>query len=110
MRPWNDVIRREGEEGNNIIIHYGLGKKMYCLRMPQLSAYCIKLGDFGTSELLRDGDSPAVRVHHFSTLENTPPELLVLGTHADVSFAMDTFQMALSMLHLFTGDAPYEVE
>ncbi len=78
--------------------------------MPQLSAYCIKLGDFGTSELLRNGDSPAVRVHHFSTLENTPPELLVLGTRASVSFAMDTFQMAISMLHLFTGDAPYEVE
>ncbi len=109
MRPWNDVISREGND-DNIIIHYCLGQQTYRLCMPQLSAYCIKLGDFGTSELLRNGDSPAVRVRHFSTLENTPPELLVLGTRANVSFAMDTFQMAISMLHLFTGDAPYEVE
>ena len=45
----------------------------------------------------------------FTTLENTAPEFLFLGSAAtSSSFAADTFGLGLSFLHLVTGYAPYE--
>jgi hypothetical protein len=63
---------------------------------------------------------------HYTTLENTAPEQLLLGAangsngsadeggtekvmvSAVSSFEADSFQLGLCMLHLYTGDAPYE--
>lgn len=44
----------------------------------------------------------------FTTLENTPPEFLLLGSFARQSYAADTFPLGLCLLHLLTGYAPYE--
>jgi serine/threonine protein kinase len=44
----------------------------------------------------------------FTTLENTPPEYLFLGSYARESYSADTFCLGLSYLHLLAGEEPYE--
>ena len=44
----------------------------------------------------------------FTTLENTPPEYLLLGSKATQDYSADTFCLGLSVLHLLTGHEPYE--
>lgn len=44
----------------------------------------------------------------FTTLENSPPEFLLLGSAARQSYASDTFPLGLCFFHLLTGYAPYE--
>lgn len=44
----------------------------------------------------------------FTTLENTPPELLFLGSRAVQSYASDSFCIGLSYVHLLMGEEPYE--
>jgi serine/threonine protein kinase len=71
-------------------------------------ASLIKLADFGTSTVGMDGLGQSVTVEHFTTLENTAPEFLLLGSAARQSFASDTFALGLCFLHLLTGHEPYE--
>lgn len=47
-------------------------------------------------------------VLQFTTLENTPPEYLFLGSHARECYSADTFCLGLSFLHLLAGEEPYE--
>ena len=49
-----------------------------------------------------------VEPEHFQTLENTPVDYLLLGRDAKQDFSGDAFALGLCMLHLFTGDSPYE--
>ena len=49
-----------------------------------------------------------ISLMQFTTLENTPPEFLILGSTARQSYASDTFPLGLSYLHLLTGYEPYE--
>jgi serine/threonine protein kinase len=49
-----------------------------------------------------------VGLEQFTTLENTPIEQLLLGSGATQAYAADTWALGLSLLHLFTGHAPYE--
>ena len=44
----------------------------------------------------------------FTTLENTPPDFLLLGTMARQDYSADMFGLGLCWLHLLTGRAPYE--
>lgn len=44
----------------------------------------------------------------FTTLENTPPEFLMLGSIARQAYTADTFALGLSFLHLLIGYEPYE--
>jgi hypothetical protein len=44
-----------------------------------------------------------IGVRHFTTLENSPIEHLLLGSMAVQSFAADTYALGLCVLHLFTG-------
>ena len=45
---------------------------------------------------------------HFTTLENTPPDFMILGDDATQGHEHDCFGLGLGMLHLFTGFRPYE--
>ena len=50
-----------------------------------------------------------IMADNFATLENTPPDFLLLGNGgATQSFAADAFALGLSALHMFTGSMPYE--
>ena len=51
---------------------------------------------------------PLFNHSQFTTLENTPPEYLLLGSGARQAFSADTFCLGLSFLHLLTGLEPYE--
>jgi len=44
----------------------------------------------------------------FTTLENSPPELLFQGDAAFNSYEMDTWGLGLCIVHLLTGSMPYE--
>ena len=46
--------------------------------------------------------------YQFTTLENVPPEFLITGSAARQAYSADTFPLGLSVLHLLTGEEPYE--
>ncbi|CAM9674294.1 unnamed protein product, partial [Phaeothamnion confervicola] len=99
-------VRASG--GESVTIHYGCGRYVFELRMPRERAMFIKLADFGTADVDASTLGQPIQVEHFTTLENVPPEQLVLGSRARQDFANDTFSLGLAVLHLFTGEAPYE--
>ena len=90
------------------LLRYGLGDYIFSLRMPTTRAYVAKLADYGTADLQQDSNGNPVTLGQFTTLENSPPEQLILGDDAVQGFGHDMFGLGLCMLHLFTGDAPYE--
>jgi len=65
----------------------------------------VKLADFGTAEV--QCEATKVAVDHICTLENTPPEFLLVGDAASTGCA-DVFALGLCFLHLLTGSRPYE--
>ena len=70
------------------------------------SALWVKLADFGTADVDERGLGAPVGLDHFTTLENSPIEQLVLGSGATQGYAADCWSLGLSLLHLFTGYAP----
>jgi hypothetical protein len=66
------------------------------------------LADFGTSDISPHTLHMPIELKHFTTLENTPPDFLLLGTKATQSAKADCFALGLCWLHLLTGRAPYE--
>ena len=88
---------------------FGFGAHEFALRYADRSAApLVKMADYGTADLASATAGRPVTVAMFTTLENTPIDLLLLGSGATQGYAIDTFQLGLCMLHLFTGGAPYE--
>jgi serine/threonine protein kinase len=90
------------------ILRYGLGSKVFALKMPSEKALIAKLADYGTCDVRPETTGQLVTINRFTTFENTPPEFLILGDHAKQGHNHDQFGLGLCMLHLFTGQAPYE--
>lgn len=90
------------------VLRYGLGSHIFNVRMPTASAVLAKLADFGTANVRADSNGQPVLIGNFTTLENTPPDYLILGDTATQGYGHDCFGLGLCMLHLFTGHAPYE--
>ena len=67
-----------------------------------------QLADYGTADLRAESDGCPVTLAQITTLENTPPEQLILGDCSTQGNGHDCFGLGLCMLHLFTGHAPYE--
>jgi hypothetical protein len=90
----------------------GFGESVYALQLSLAPAApgLVKLADFGTSLIgQEEAARSSITAQQFTTLENTAPEFLFLGSAASSSsFAADTFGLGLSFLHLVTGHAPYE--
>jgi hypothetical protein len=74
--------------------------------MHSSTALIAKLADYGTSVLKTNADGLRITARQFTTLENTPPDYLILGNNAKQGHC---FGLGLCMLHLFTGHEPYEV-
>ena len=75
---------------------------------PLSHGYIAKLADFGTADTRPEGIGAPLRPHHFTTLENSPPEYLIDGDACTQGFGADTWALGLCGLHLLTGCAPYE--
>jgi serine/threonine protein kinase len=93
---------------SDVVMRYGLGAHKFALRAPAARALVAKLADYGTANVEAQSSGQPVTIAQFTTLENTPPEFLVLGDLACQGHGHDCFGLGLCMLHLFTGHAPYE--
>jgi serine/threonine protein kinase len=89
-------------------LRYGLGSHVFNVRMRTASAVLAKLADFGTANVRADSNGQPVLIGNFTTLENTPPDYMILGDAATQGYGHDCFGLGLCMFHLFTGHAPYE--
>lgn len=70
--------------------------------------HIVKLGDWGTADTRPEAIGIPINSRCFTTLENLPPEYYLCGSGAVQGYAADAWALGLSMLHLFTGCAPYE--
>ena len=91
------------EEHPHVVSRYGIGSHIFRLRMHSSAAYITKLAGYGTSVISADTDGQPVTIGQFTTLENTPPDLLILGNAAEQGYGHDCFGLGLCMLHLCTG-------
>lgn len=96
------------EDHPHVVLRYGIGSHVFRLRMNPLAANIAKLADYGTSVMRTDTDGQPISLGQFTTLENTPPDFLILGNAAEQGYGHDCFGLGLCMLHLFTGHGPYE--
>jgi serine/threonine protein kinase len=95
-------------DSNHTVLRYGLGSHVFSLRMPTSRALVAKLADYGTANVQAESNGQPVTIGHFTTLENTPPDYMILGDAACQGHGHDAFGLGLCMLHVFTGHAPYE--
>lgn len=100
----------ENKDGNgeNVVLRYGLGEHIFALKSTREEALLAKLADYGTANVDCATSGQRVTIAQFTTLENTPPEFLIMGDEARQGHGHDWFGLGLSFLHLFTGHAPYE--
>ncbi|KAL3916576.1 MAG: hypothetical protein SGILL_005113, partial [Bacillariaceae sp.] len=96
------------EKKGEIVMRYGLGEHVFALRAPQEATVIAKLADYGTAKVDTTSNGQQVTIAQFTTLENTPPDFMILGDEARQGHDHDNFGLGLCMLHLFTGHAPYE--
>jgi serine/threonine protein kinase len=97
------------ERSNTVDMRVGIGHQVYCLPLLLQGKELVKMADFGTSVVGLGGLGDPISVQQFTTLENVPPEFLLLGSGARQGFSADTFPMGLCFLHLLTGYEPYEI-
>ena len=92
-----------------VVMHIAFGEHDFVLPMQAKGRELIKLSDFGTSSVGPGDLGEPITMQQLTTLENTPPEFLILGSVARQAYSADTFCLGLSFLHLLTGEEPYEV-
>lgn len=97
-----------GIEAEFTTLRYGLGSHVFALEMPTASAIIAKVADYGTANVQSESNGQPATIGQFTTLENTPPEFMIVGDPAAQGHSHDAFGLGLCMLHLFTGHAPYE--
>ncbi|GKY96432.1 hypothetical protein MPSEU_000602700 [Mayamaea pseudoterrestris] len=99
------TVKLQSEE---VVLRYGLGSHVFSLRMPQNQALFAKLADYGTANVKPESNGQPITIGQFTTIENTPPDFMILGDKATQGHGHDNWGLGLVMLHLFTGEAPYE--
>lgn len=67
-----------------------------------------KLADYGTAVTDPDTLHSPARAHHWTTLENAPPEFFVLGDAATQGYGADSWALGLCGAHCLLGAGPYE--
>jgi serine/threonine protein kinase len=103
-----NVFVQNTHNTGDVVIRYGFGAHVFAVRMPPNHSYIVKLADFGTSNISATSSGLPITIAHFTTLENTPPDFLLLGDAAKQGHSHDHFGLGLALLHLFTGSCPYE--
>lgn len=109
LKLLNVFLKRMPQENEgNVVLRYGLGGHTFALQSSREDAIIAKLADYGTASVDCVTNGQNVTIAQFTTLENTPPDFLILGDDARQGHGHDCFGLGLCMLHLFTGHAPYE--
>ena len=103
-----NIFLHSPETTGNLVLRYGLGAHTFAVNMSPEHAYIAKVADYGTANIRPDSNGQPVTIAQFTTLENTPPDFMILGDMAKQGHSHDCFGLGLCMLHLFTGHAPYE--
>jgi len=103
-----NIFLHETEAPGGLVMRYGLGSHVFAVRMPAGHSHIAKLADLGTSNIKPETNGQPVTIAQFTTLENTPPDFLILGDAATQGHGHDCWGLGLCMIHLFTGHAPYE--
>ena len=96
------------EDHPHVVLRYGIGSHVFRLRMHPSTSNIAKLADYGTSVMRTETDGQPISIGQFTTIENSPPDYLILGNAAKQGYGHDCFGLGLCMLHLFTGHCPYE--
>ena len=96
------------EDKPHVVLRYGIGSHVFRLRMNPFTANIAKLADYGMLVMRTETDGQPISIGQFTTIENTPPDYLILGNAAKQGYGHDCFGLGLCMLHLFTGHCPYE--
>ena len=99
---------RGDASSGDVVLRYGLGSHIFSLKMPFNEALLAKLADYGTANVKPESNGQPVTIGQFTTIENTPPDFMILGDRAAQGHGHDNWGLGLVMLHLFTGEAPYE--
>ena len=102
------IADTDGAACGEATLHYGVRGLQHRFHLPASMATMCRLADFGTSDISPATLGQPVGTRHFTTLENTPPDFLLLGCGARQDFQADAFALGLCWLHLLTGRAPYE--
>lgn len=108
LKMLNVFVQEIDATTENVVLRYAFGSHTFCLRMKSASAVLAKLADYGTANISAESNGLPVTIAQFTTLENTPPDFMILGDEAHQGHGHDNFGLGLCMLHLFTGNAPYE--
>lgn len=104
----DDCAAGDESVGDRMTLEFGFGEYIFAIPTTLTSMSLVKLTDFGTSVAGQDELGSPITQDQFTTLENSPPEFLILGSAARQAFSADTFCLGLSFLHLLTGIGPYE--
>jgi serine/threonine protein kinase len=103
-----NIFIQRVETVGDLVVRYGLGSHIFAIRMPASYAFIAKLADFGSANIVPASNGLPVAIAQFTTLENTPPDFMILGDDATQGHEHDSFGLGLGMLQLFTGSRPYE--
>ena len=88
---------------------YRLGEMTYDVHSEEdASGYITKLADWGTADTEEKTLDRPIDAAVYTTLENTPPEFMLLGSNATQGYEADAWALGLCWLHLLAVDAPYE--
>jgi serine/threonine protein kinase len=109
MKNLNIMLQKiDVPKPGRLVLRYGLGAHVFAVRMPSDVPVIAKLADFGTSDIKPESNGKPVTPLQFTTFENTPPDFIILGDLATQGHGHDNFAFGLCMLHMFTGEMPYE--
>jgi serine/threonine protein kinase len=108
LKLLNVFVQDAKASSGDVVLRYGLGSHVFALKMAGATAVIAKLADYGTANIKADSNGQPATIAQFTTLENTPPDYMILGDKATQGHGHDAWGLGLCMLHLFTGHAPYE--
>lgn len=86
-------------------LRYAVGGDAPVTLQPSMVA---KLTDFGNATVREDTLGASLKLAHWATLENAPPEFFLRGDAAVPGYATDAWALGLCVIHLLLGACPYE--
>ena len=89
--------RMPKKNDGNVILRYGLGEHTFALQSSREEAIIAKLADYGTANVDCVTSGQNVTIAQFTTLENTPPDFLILGDEALQGRGPDCFGLGVYM-------------
>jgi hypothetical protein len=86
------------EKNGEVVLRYGLGEHIFSLRAPKDETVIAKVADYGTAKVDSTSNGQQVTIAQFTTIENTPPDFIIMGDKACQGHGHDNFGLGLCML------------